>query len=105
MSDVTAVSVLSHQGMKPMFECDLIDYVFIGTVFGHHACDVWFHDKRDMVVIVWEYGNEMRPYQEPESACRAPDSLLDAADTLVTKWIEYQTGVALSRVEPLLDRG
>lgn len=105
MSDVSAISVLSHMGMKPMFECDLIDYVFIGMVFGHHACDVWFHDKRDMVILVWEHGNEMRPYQEPESACRAPDSAFDAADTLVTEWIEYQTGVALARTEPLLDRG
>ena len=57
------------------------------------------------MILVWGDGNEMRPYQEPESACRAPDSAFDAADTLVTKWIEYQTGVALSRVEPLLDRG
>lgn len=105
MSNATAVSVLSSMGMKPMFECDFIDYVFVGMVFGHHACDVWFNGERDMVILVWEHGNEMRPYQEPSSACRAPDSAFDAADTLVTEWINHQTAVDLQRTEPLLDRG
>ena len=104
MTNPTSASTVSHCGMKQMFPCQFVDYIHVGAVFSVYAYDILFNPKSDTVMAVWDLGQETRPY-DPSREDKAPDSVFDAADELVEKWIEYDVARSLSRSEPLLDRG